>query len=106
MQRWWESCWCGDWACGFTTECNQDPRYFQLVQGGIKRRAIYSVGRILIPRTDSGHNQFNSSGIVGNLVAAGISNAYHPAQDRTFVNTLSVWGTSVGWDTMANLVFE
>ena len=90
----------------FPSAFKQDPRYYQLVHGGFKRRAIYSVSRILIARTDSGHNQFNGSEILGNLVAAGISNAYHPAQDRSFVNTLSVWGTGTGWDTIANLSEE
>ena len=84
----------------------QDPRYFQLVRGGFKRRAFYSVSRIFVTRTDSGHNQFNSSEIFGNLVAAGISNVYHPAQDRGFVNTLSIWGSDTGWDAMSNLAQE
>lgn len=90
----------------FPSLLKQDPRYFQLVHGGIKRRSIYAVSRILITRTDSGHNEFNSSEIVGNLVAAGISMPYHPAGDRTLADTLSVWGTSVGWDTMSNLAVE
>lgn len=93
-------------GAAFPSVFKQGPRYYQLVHGGFKRRAIYSVSRILIARTDSGHAQFNSSEIVGNLVAAGISNAYHPSQDRGFVNTLSVWGTGTGWDTMANLAEE
>jgi hypothetical protein len=90
----------------FPSLFKQDPRYYQLVHGGFVRRAIYSVSRILIARTDSGHRQFNSSEIVGNLVAAGISNAYHPAADRSLANTLSVWGTGTGWDTLANLAEE
>jgi hypothetical protein len=90
----------------FPSLLKQDPRYFQLVRGGFKRRAIYSVSRILITRADSGHNQFNSSEIAGNLVAAGISISYHPAGDRTLVDTMSVWGTSVGWDTMSNFAEE
>ncbi len=90
----------------FPSVFKQDPRYYQLVKGGFKRRAFYSLSRIFITRTDSGHSQFNSSEIVGNLVAAGISNAYHPAQDRSFTNTLSVWGTGTGWDAMSNLAKE
>ena len=90
----------------FPSLFKQDPRYYQLVRGGFKRRLVYSVGRILITRTDSGHSQFNSSEIVGNFFAAGIANAYHPAQDRSFVNTVSVWGTDTGWDTMANIAQE
>ncbi len=90
----------------FPSLFKQDPRYYQLVHGGFKRRLVYSVGRILITRSDSGHSQFNSSEIVGNFFAAGIANAYHPADDRSFVNTLSVWGTDTGWDTMANIAQE
>jgi hypothetical protein len=90
----------------FPSIFRQDPRYYQLVKGGFRRRSFYSVSRIFVTRSDSGHNQFNSSEIVGNLVAAGIANAYHPAADRSLANTLSVWGTDTGWDTMANLAQE
>jgi hypothetical protein len=90
----------------FPSLLRQDPRYYQLVNGGLKKRAIYSVGRIFITRTDSGHNQFNSSEVVGNLVAASLSNAYHPVQDRSFANTMSEWGTGTMWDAMANLAEE
>lgn len=90
----------------FPSLFRQDPRYYQLVTGGFKRRSFYSASRIFVTRTDSGHSQFNASEIVGNLVAAGISNAYHPAQDRTLANTLSVWGSDIGWDTVANVSQE
>jgi hypothetical protein len=39
-------------------------------------------------------------------VAAGISNAYHPAQERTMTNTLSVWGTDTMWDAVSNVAKE
>lgn len=90
----------------FPSLFRQDPRYYQLVNGGLKRRAIYSVGRIFITRADSGHNEFNSAEVVGNLVAAGVSNIYHPAQDRSLANTMSEWGTGTMWDAMANLAEE
>ena len=81
---------------------HEDPRYFQLGSGSVFHRIGYAVSRILITRTDSGSHQFNYSEIGGNLVAAGISNLYHPAEDRTLSNTLSVWGTDVMWDAVAN----
>jgi len=84
----------------------QDPRYFQLGKGSFLHRAGYSISRIFITRTDSGHNQFNVSEIAGAAIAAGISNAYHPAGDRTVVNTMSVWWTQIGWDTVAIVVKE
>jgi len=90
----------------FPSLLKQDPRYYQLGHGGFKRRALYSITRILITRSDSGHRQFNGSEIAGNLVAAGISNAYHPASDRNFKDTLTGWGNDTGWDMMANLAQE
>jgi hypothetical protein len=90
----------------FPSIFKQDPRYFQLVRGGFKSRVAYSVSRIFVIRTDSGRSQFNASEIVGNLVGAGISNAYLPAQDRSLSNTLTGWGTGTGYDALANLAEE
>jgi hypothetical protein len=85
---------------------HQDPRYYQLGKGGFLHRAGYSISRIFITRSDSGHNQFNISEIAGSAISAGISNAYHPAGDRTVTNTMSVWWTQIGWDTVATVVKE
>jgi hypothetical protein len=82
----------------FPALLHQDPRYFQLGTGSTRRRIIYSVSRIFVTRADSGAAQFNYSEIVGNAVAAGISNTYHPESQRTLGNTVSIWGT----DTMLN----
>jgi hypothetical protein len=64
------------------------------------------VSRIFWTRNDDGNHGFNYSEIVGNLVAAGISNAYHPAQERTISNTMSVWGTDIMWDAVSNVAKE
>lgn len=92
----------------FPSMLKQDPRYYEMgaSHAGFWRRAGYSVGRIFVTRTDDGRSQFNSSEIAGNLVAAGISNIYHPAEDRTLANTLSVWGTQTMWDAAANEMKE
>lgn len=84
----------------------QDPRYFQLGKGSIWHRAFYSASRMFITRSDAGERQFNYSEIGGNLVAAGISNLYHPAEDRTLSNTLSVWGTDIMWDAASDELKE
>jgi hypothetical protein len=101
----------------------QDPRYFQLGHGSFMHRTIYAVSRNLITRTDSGKNQFNYSEVVGGALSAAISTyTYHPkshvfstpnppyyrfvASDRTFKNTLSVWGTQYGYDTLTLVVKE
>ncbi len=90
----------------FPSIFRQDPRYFQLGKGGFWRRSAYAFSRLLIIRADSGQSQFNSSEITGNAIAAGIASAYHPAQDRTLSNTLSIWGTQILWDGAANELKE
>ena len=85
----------------------QDPRFFQSSQGGFLHRTGYAVSRIFVTRTDSGHQQFNFSEIVGSAVSAAISTySYHPKGDRTLPNTASVWGTQVGYDTITIVVKE
>ena len=85
----------------------QDPRLFQSGKGSFTHRTGYAISRIFVTRTDSGHQQFNYSEIVGSALAAGISTySYHPHEDKTLPNTLSVWGTQVGYDTMTLVVKE
>jgi hypothetical protein len=89
------------------TVFRQDPRYFQSGQGGFWKRTDYSVSRIFVTRTDSGHNQFNVSEILGSAMAAGISTySYHPRADRKLGNAASVWGSQVGYDTITLVVKE
>lgn len=90
----------------FPALLRQDPRYYQMGHGGFRRRMFYSLSRIFITRGDSGRHQFNTSEIAGNLVAAGISINYHPAQERNVPTTLTVWGTDTGWDALSNVLKE
>ena len=102
---------------------SQDPRYFQSGQGSFFHRTAYSVSRIFVTRTDSGHRQFNYSEILGAAVASALSTySYHPGRtfrgfdtqgnpeywpsDRTLKNTASVWGSQVGYDTLTLVVKE
>ncbi|HTC47144.1 MAG TPA: hypothetical protein VK722_07465 [Candidatus Aquilonibacter sp.] len=106
---------------------HQDPRFYQSSEGSVTHRAGYAISRIFITRSDSGHKQFNYSEILGSALSAGIStNTYHPrgfvtahfdpstnmvvyqhqASDRTLPNTLSVWGTQVGYDTITIVIKE
>ena len=76
----------------------QDPRYFQSGKGSFLHRAGYALSRIILTRGDSGRTQFNISEIAGNGMAAAISNSYHPAADRTLVETGQTLGTQIGVD--------
>ena len=69
--------------------------------------SAYAVSRIVITRTDSGHQQLNFSEILGSASAAAVATySYHPSADRTPSNTAKVWGTQVGYDTITYVVKE
>jgi hypothetical protein len=88
------------------TLLHQDPRYFVLGDGSFLHRAGYALSRSVVTRTRAGRPVFNLSEIGGNAVGAGLSNAYHPSEDRTWSGTLSRWGTQVLWDTLTNVMKE
>jgi hypothetical protein len=111
----------------FPSLLHQDPRFFQSGKGSFTRRTGYAASRIFITRTDSGERQFNYSEVLGSALSAAIStNTYHPRasitkryepatgmllyvhnqSDRTLTNTLSVWGSQVGYDTITIVVKE
>ncbi len=56
----------------------EDPRYFRLGEGTLKKRVWYAATRIFVTRMDSGGWRFNISELAGNAAATAISNAYYP----------------------------
>jgi hypothetical protein len=106
----------------FPSILHQDPRFYELGTGSFWHRTGYAVSRIFVTRSDSGHTQFNYSEIFGAATAAAVSTyTYHPRStyvvtptnphefipsDRTFRNTVSVWYTQIGLDTITIEVKE
>jgi hypothetical protein len=84
----------------------QDSRYYTLGHGDFAKRFAYSVSRVAITRTDSGHQTFNASEIVGAGAAAGVSSLYYPSQERTFTKTYQLWFTSIAIDAGSSLFKE
>lgn len=61
---------------------HEDPRYYRKGPGhGILYRIGYSMSRMVVTRTDSGHNTFNFSGVLGTMMGIALSNAYYPDRD-------------------------
>jgi hypothetical protein len=102
---------------------HQDPRFYQSGKGGFFNRTGYAVSRIVVSRSDSGRREFNYSEVFGSGLASAISTySYHPRStllgynssnqpiysesDRTFTNTLSVWGTQVAYDALTLVIKE
>lgn len=90
----------------FPTVFHQDPRYYRMGRGGFRKRCAYAVSRIWLIRGDNGKTQFNWGEIAGNAAAAGISTAYYPADNRTFSDTASKWGTQIATDAGFNIIKE
>jgi hypothetical protein len=90
----------------FPVVLHQDPRYFVKGTGGFWKRTGYAMSREFITRGDDGLNHFNTSELAGNAVAAGISNLYYPATDRSFGKTANKWGQQIALDTFFNVTKE
>jgi len=84
----------------------EDPRYYTMGKGGFFKRTGYAVSRLLITKTNSGGRTFNLSEVVGAGAAAGIGNAYYPAEHNPWVKTYQRWGTQVGLDGVFNVLKE
>ena len=86
----------------------EDTRYYTLgpAKGGALKRMGYAMSRAVVTRNDAGANTFNISEVVGSGIAAGLSNLYYPASDRSFSNTADRWGVNVGVDAVTFIVRE
>jgi hypothetical protein len=85
---------------------HEDTRFYTLESGSFLKRTEYAVSRALITRSDTGSKVINLSEIVGSGAAAGLSNAYYPAQERSFANTSTQWGLDIGIDAAAFVAKE
>lgn len=80
------------------TLLHQDPRYFRMGAGRpFSRRLVYALSRVVVTRKDDGRNTFNSSLVLSAVLAASLSNAYYPQQERGFSHTMNrVEGSLLG----------
>ncbi|HEY1753809.1 MAG TPA: hypothetical protein VGG72_00330 [Bryobacteraceae bacterium] len=90
----------------FPTLFREDPRYFRKGTGTKRQRVHYALSRTFITRTDKGTDRFNYSEIVGNGVAAGISNLYYPATERSVGETAEKFGVQIVSDSAFNILLE
>ena len=84
----------------------EDPRYFRLGEGSIKRRIGYSLKQELVCHTDRGGRSFSFSNVLGALSAGGLSNVYYPQADRGFALTMSRSAIAIMYGSLGALVDE
>jgi hypothetical protein len=85
---------------------HQDPRYFVRLFGSPGARILYAIERQVITRTDDGRSVFNTSGILGGLMAEGLANSYLPDGERTAGKTFQRYGYRVGFGALDNVIKE
>jgi hypothetical protein len=66
----------------FPALLRQDPRYFRNPELPFFKRALYSMSRVIITRTDSGGETFNSSSILGTLTSQALGDLYVPGRQQ------------------------
>jgi hypothetical protein len=85
---------------------HEDPRYFRKGTGLKRKRVVYALSRVVITRSDRGKDRFNYSEIVGNGVAAGVSNLYYPAAERSAGETAEKYAVQIVSDSAFNVLLE
>jgi len=84
----------------------QDPRYFRNPSLPFKKRVVYSMSRVVITRSDSGKETFNSSRFIGGVISQAISDSYVPGQQQGVWPILNRFGFNLLRDSSTNLVRE
>ena len=90
----------------FPSLFHQDPRYFRMEHGGIWKRSWYALTRSVVTRDDIGELEFNGSGVLGDYLAASISNLYYPKPERTAGQTAQRASILLLEDSAFNLLKE
>jgi hypothetical protein len=90
----------------FPTLLKQDPRYFRNPDLPFLKRAFYSMSRVLITRTDSGGQTFNSSRFLAAASARALSDLYVPGQRQGMHPLLGCVSFNLLRDAGMNLAHE
>jgi hypothetical protein len=84
----------------------EDPRYFRLGQGSLKRRIVYSLEQEFVTRTDGGGRSFAFNNVLGAFTSGGLSNVYYPSTDRGLGLTMSRSVISLAYGSAGGLIDE
>ena len=85
---------------------HEDPRYYTRGHGTFLHRTGYALSRLVITKTDSDHQTFNVSEILGNGLGAAVSDLYYPGEERTWIKTRQKWTLQITLDGVSNVVKE
>ena len=89
-----------------STILHQDPRYFPSRKRSLISRSWYAATRVVITRSDSGNNTFNTSEFLGTLLTSSLQNSYYPRQDRNIGETMNRFSGALSSDAIGDLQHE
>ena len=90
----------------FPTVLKQDPRYFRNPDLPFFHRALYAMSRVLITRTDSGGQTFNSSRILSIAASRAVADLYVPGERQGMHPIASCVSFTLLRDAGMNLAHE
>jgi hypothetical protein len=89
----------------YAAAARHDPRYYVMgPDESFTRRAVYSASRLVVARTDSGHDAINWPKLAGIASATALTNLYYPPQDHG--HFASSFGTSLATSVLTNELHE
>ena len=88
------------------TLLRQDPRYFRNPDFPFMKRALYAVSRVIITRSDSGHETFNASYVLGGAASQALSDLYVPGQEQGMHPIVHRLTFNMAQDAGFNLIHE
>jgi hypothetical protein len=91
---------------GYCILFKEDPRYFRLGEGSIRRRLFYSLAQEFSAKSDKGTRMFKWANLLGTFTSSAISNAYYPPASRGVGLTMTRAATSFLWDFTGELPDE
>ncbi len=87
----------------FPSLLHQDPRFFPQSHPSFWGSVGYSAKRLVVVRTDSGRETFNSSGLIGTVAAEVLANSYLPVSEQTGAKNAERIGTDLAWKFAGNM---
>ena len=84
----------------------QDPRYHLSEDTGYVDRASYALSRVLIGRNDNGRPTFNAPELIGAVIAASLTTAYHPYHHPRPGEVVGNAAGTIGSDAGMNMLRE
>jgi hypothetical protein len=91
----------------FAPLLHEDPRYYVEGSGyGFLHRALYSVTRPFITRTDSGRQTINGALLLGYVSTSLLNNAYYPSVNRNARDNAEAFAGSIGGSALGFALTE